>query len=209
MFYDISLALSFSLAFISVVAIFFTDKKLSFSIIAGLLFLYFFKANINKGTASLVTLLIFISGMIFLALEIFVPSFGLLGILGLILTIYAVYDAFDSRTETMIVLISTSLAVIISITAFVKLGFSADIFNKNILNTSQKKERGYNSRKDYSYLVGKEGISLSPLRPSGRIIIDGDIYDAKSDSQFIESDIGIKVKDFKDGSIIVEKTKNL
>lgn len=40
---DILLALSFSLAFISIVAIFFTDKKILFSIIALVLFAYFYR----------------------------------------------------------------------------------------------------------------------------------------------------------------------
>ncbi|MDY6065814.1 MAG: NfeD family protein [Finegoldia sp.] len=206
---DILLALSFTLAFVSIVAIFFTDKKIVFSVLAAVLLFYFYKTNMDLGNANLTTLLIFISGLILLGLEIFVPSFGILGILGVVLTAYSIYDIYDSSSQSIMLLLSTALAVIITIFVFVKLGFSAKIFNRNILDKVQDKERGYNSKKDYSDLVGKTGKSVTILRPTGRILIEGKNYDAKSDSEFIGSDKDIRVVSFKDGHIIVEEIKNL
>ena len=77
---DILLALSFTLAFICIVAIIFTDKKILFTLIAIALFIYFYKSNIDRGEADMMTIIAFISGILLLAIELFVPGFGIMGI---------------------------------------------------------------------------------------------------------------------------------
>lgn len=205
MAYDIILALSFSLAFISIVAVFFTDKKLLFGAIALILLFYFYKSNIDRGEADMLTILAFISGILLLAMELFVPGFGVLGIIGGLLTIYSLLDSFDSSLFGILVLVLTAASVFISVTLFVRLGFSANIFEKSILNEGQTKEKGYNSKKDYSYLLGKSGKSLTILRPTGRIKVEELEYDAKTRGSFIKKDSNIEVIEIKDGHIIVKE----
>lgn len=205
MAYDIILALSFSLAFISIVAVFFTDKKLLFGAIALILLFYFYKSNIDRGEADMLTILAFISGILLLALELFVPGFGVLGIIGGLLTIYSLLDSFGSSLFGILVLVLTAASVFISVTLFVRLGFSANIFEKSILNEGQTKEKGYNSKKDYSYLLGKSGKSLTILRPTGRIKVEELEYDAKTRGSFIKKDSNIEVIEIKDGHIIVKE----
>lgn len=205
MAYDIILALSFSLAFISIVAVFFTDKKLLFGAIALILLFYFYKSNIDRGEADMLTILAFISGILLLALELFVPGFGVLGIIGGLLTIYSLLDSFGSSLFGILVLVLTAASVFISVTLFVRLGFSANIFEKSILNEGQTKEKGYNSKKDYSYLLGKSGKSLTILRPTGRIEVEELEYDAKTRGSFIKKDSNIEVIEIKDGHIIVKE----
>ncbi|MDU1316771.1 MAG: NfeD family protein [Anaerococcus hydrogenalis] len=202
---DILLALSFSLAFISIVAIFFTDKKILFSIIALVLFAYFYKVGFDRGEADLITIICFISGILLLVIELITPSFGILGSLGLVLTIYSLMDSLNNSLFGIIVLMITAASVFISITLFIKLGFSAKVFEKSILTNVQTKERGYNSKKDYSFLLEKSGNTLSILRPTGRIEIDEKIYDARTYGEFIKKDVGIKVVEIKDGNIYVKE----
>lgn len=205
MAYDIILALSFSLAFISIVAVFFTDKKLLFGAIALILLFYFYKSNIDRGEADMLTILAFISGILLLALELFIPGFGVLGIIGGLLTIYSLIDSFDSSLFGILVLLLTAGSVFISVTLFVRLGFSANIFEKSILSEGQTKEKGYNSKKDYSYLLGKSGKSLTILRPTGRIDVEGLEYDAKTRGSFIKKDKDIEIIEIKDRHIIVKE----
>ena len=202
---DILLALSFSLAFICIVAIFFTDKKVLFGIIALVLFAYFYKTGFDKGDAGLITIIAFISGILLLVIELITPNFGVLGSLGIILTIYSLMDSLNNSLFGIIVLLVTASSVFISITVFIKLGFSANLFNKSILTNTQTKERGYNSKKDYTYLCGIKGKTLSILRPTGRIIIDGKIYDGKTYGDFIKKDVEIEVIEIKDGNIYVKE----
>ncbi|MDY3006925.1 peptidase [Anaerococcus sp. AGMB00486] len=207
MAYDIILALSFSLAFISIVAVFFTDKKLLFGLIALALFIFFYKTNIDRGDASMLTILSFISGILLLAFELFIPGFGILGILGSILTVYSLLDSFNNSLFGIMVLFVTAASVFISVTVFIRLGFSARLFDRTILKDVQTKERGYNSKKDYKYLLGAKGFAKTILRPTGLIEIDGRSYDAKTNSEFIKKDSQIEVVEIKDGHIIVKEIK--
>jgi membrane-bound serine protease (ClpP class) len=47
--------------------------------------------------------------------------------------------------------------------------------------------------KDYSALLGKIAITDTELRPSGTVLIDNEIYDAKTDGEFIEAGRGVRV----------------
>lgn len=202
---NILLALSFSLAFISIVAIIFTDKKILFSLIAIALFIYFYKTGFDRGDADMMTIISFISGILLIAIEIFVPGFGVLGTLGVILTTYSLIDNFDNSLFGLLILLITAASIFLSVTIFVRLGFSANLFDKAILINTQTKKRGYNSKKDYTYLLGKKGKTLTILRPTGRIIIDEKTYDGKTYGEFIKKDVRIEVVEIKDGNIYVKE----
>lgn len=202
---EIVIALSFVLAVISLISILFTDKKLLFGIITLILFSYFYYQNSKYNVADNMTILIFIMGVTLLALEIFIPSFGVIGIIGLILSGYSVMDSFSDSRMGVLVLVLTALAIILTVTIYVKLGFDRSLFDRMILSNTNSSTRGYNSKTNYDNLVGKSGLSKSILRPTGRIEIDGNIYDAKSESDFISKDRNILVTRIKNGNIIVKE----
>lgn len=201
---EIVIALSFVLAVISLISILFTDKKLLFGIITLILFSYFYYQNSKYNAADNMTILIFIMGVTLLALEIFIPSFGVIGIIGLILSGYSVMDSFSDSRMGVLVLVLTALAIILTVTIYVKLGFDRSLFDRMILSKTNSSTRGYNSKTNYDNLVGKSGLSKSILRPTGRIEINGNIYDAKSESDFISKDRNILVTRIKNGNIIVK-----
>jgi membrane-bound ClpP family serine protease len=206
---DIILAFSFTLAFISLVAFIFTDKKILFGIITAILLIFFYRSNILNGTADLMTVLIFISGVILLTLELFIPSFGIIGLAGIALTVYSLFDAFDNNKLSLIVLFSSAAAIVISVTIFVKLGFTAKVFDKFVLADRQSKERGFNSKKDYSFLIGQKGTAKTILRPTGVVVLDGKQFDAKAEGDFIQKGKNILVTEIKDGHIIVKEDENI
>lgn len=206
---DIILAFSFTLAFISLVAFIFTDKKILFGIITAILLIFFYRSNILNGTADLMTVLIFISGVILLTLELFIPSFGIIGLAGIALTVYSLFDAFDNNKLSLIVLFSSAAAIVISVTIFVKLGFTAKVFDKFVLADRQSKERGFNSKKDYSFLIGQKGTAKTILRPTGVVVLDGKQFDAKAEGDFIQKGKNILVTEIKDGHIIVKEDDNI
>lgn len=204
---DLVLAISFTLAFICLVAIIFTSQKTLFTFLALGFFVFFYRANLLQGRADFTTILIFISGVLLLALELFIPSFGMIGIVGTILTVYSVFDAFDNKLTSFLVLLMTAAGIFISLSIFVRLGFEAKLFDRAILNQVQTKERGYNSKKDYSDLLGKKAITKTILRPTGVILVDKRPYDAKTFGEFIEKNKPVIISEIKDGYIIVKEIK--
>lgn len=202
---DITIALSFILAVISLISVLFTDKKILFSILTIALFGFFYYQNSIHNVADNMTIVTFVMGISLLAIEIFIPSFGVIGIIGTILTVYSVLDSYENSEIGIAVLVLSSLAIILTVTIYVKLGFSNNLFDTFVLKNENSSDRGYNSKKDYRDLVGKNGISKTILRPTGRVEIDGNTYDAKSDSDFIGKDKEIEVVAIRDGHIVVKE----
>ena len=202
---DLIIALSFVLAVISVISILFTEKKVFFSILSLLLFGFFYYQNTIYNVADNMTILTFVMGITLLAIEIFIPSFGVIGIAGLILTMYSVMDSFASTQMGFLILIVSAIAIILTVTIYVKLGFDRNLFDRFILKNTNSSQRGYNSKNNHSVLIGKSGVTKTILRPTGRIEVEGNAYDAKSDSDFIGKDREVEVVAIKDGHIIVKE----
>ena len=202
---DLIIALSFVLAVISVISILFTEKKVFFGILSLLLFGFFYYQNTIYNVADNMTILTFVMGITLLAIEIFIPSFGVIGIAGLILTMYSVMDSFASTQMGFLILIVSAIAIILTVTVYVKLGFDRNLFDRFILKNTNSSERGYNSKNNHSVLLGKSGVTKTILRPTGRIEVEGNAYDAKSDSDFIGKDKEVEVVAIKDGHIIVKE----
>lgn len=205
MMFELVIGLSFVLAVVSLISVLFTEKKAFFAICALIFLGVFYFTNARHPIAEVWPLISFVAGITLLALEIFIPSFGLIGICGLVLVGLSLYNSFRMDGREVILLVAATLAIIISVTAYVTLGFRANIFDKGILKSVNSKERGYNSKADYSHLVGKTGTSRSILRPTGRIEIDGNYYDATSQGEFIKSFCKIEVVSVKDGHIVVKE----
>lgn len=68
-----------------------------------------------------------------------------------------------------------------------------DIWNNLILKTEQKTETGYSSNPLFDELIGKRGVVVSDLRPSGFVLIEGKKYDAQSDGLMIKSGEEVEV----------------
>lgn len=205
MFYELVIGLSFVLAVVSLISILFTDKKLIFAGLTLILLGVFYYTNSSYHMAESWPLIIFIAGVTLLTLEIFIPSFGIIGITGLVLVGLAIYNSLRMDGKELFLLIGASLAIVFTVTVYVLLGFRANIFDKDILKTVNSRARGFVAKADYTSLVGKKGKSKSILRPTGRIELDGDYYDAISQGDFIENDKDIIVVSVKDGHIVVKE----
>jgi membrane-bound serine protease (ClpP class) len=56
---------------------------------------------------------------------------------------------------------------------------------------------------DYPSLIGKIGVTDTELRPSGTVLIDNEVYDAKTDGEFIEAGRGVRVMRVRGKKIFV------
>ncbi len=133
----------------------------------------FFAGNILAGNSQWTSLILFITGLILLVIEGMVPGFGLPGISGIILVIAGTVLAMGNLTSAL-----ASISIAIIITAFItilliKYGRRSSRFDKIILTAHQENHEGYISSATKDEYLGKEGITVSGLRPSGFIEIDG------------------------------------
>lgn len=162
---------------------------------------------------------VFVVGCILLLVEIFViPGFGVFGILGILgiltgLTLGMVpNDAFDFTFVPSGDLFVALLTVILAAIAAISLIFifapkvnQWKAFSSISLANTQQRTEGYTSTSYADSLLDKEGITHTRLMPSGKIIIEDEVYDAYSRGEFIDKGENIKVISTEGTSLKVKK----
>jgi len=173
-----------------------------------------------EGLAENYEILIFIIGVILIMLEIFViPGFGVAGISGIILVIsgmvLSMVDNLGFKLDEMLVMaLMRSLALVVTSMVLSLIGsivVSRRIFGSRklafALNTEEKVSEGYiGVEASVADVIGRIGVAYTVLRPSGKVMIDNEIYDAATvDGAFIEKGSTVKVIKYLTGQIFVEK----
>jgi len=165
-------------------------------------------------------LVIFILGIILLAVEIFVvPGFGFFGISGIAFIIASLSLAMVDNVgfnltlpnvnaliyALLLVSLSSLFALIASYYLSKKL-FSGNSMLNLALTKSQEKSEGYGiDLKAYKNVIGETGIAYTVLRPAGKIMIENQMFDAVSLTSFIEKDDEIIVVSYENAQLLVRK----
>ncbi|HUH18133.1 NfeD family protein [Albibacterium sp.] len=186
------------------------------ALVSGLLY---FTPLYIEGFAANWEILLFIVGVILLALEIFViPGFGIAGIAGIAFIICSFAfsmvpnDAFDfSLTEPnllfrsfMLVVISIVGAIVLSV-IFGRSILKTRAFKRLVLQDEQNSSKGYvSSVVDFS-LIDKDGVARTDLRPSGKVEIDGKWYDAVALGGYIAKGTMVKVEKHENYNLFVRQ----
>jgi membrane-bound serine protease (ClpP class) len=79
------------------------------------------------------------------------------------------------------------------------------MFSRLVLMESTDRNTGYTSAKSLDDLLGMEGVSITPLRPSGMVLIGERRVDVISDGEFIENGARVKVVDTGSSRVVVKK----
>lgn len=179
-----------------------------------------------EGLAENWELIIFVLGLVLVAVEIFaIPGFGVAGITGIILIITGLILAmidnvvfkFDSSEALSMVVRAFLIVVISSVTALIlsiylsKRLLTSGFLSQLALNTTEERNLGYISiDSTQKALIGKTGTAYTILRPSGKVEINGEIYDAVSEIGYIEK--GTKIKVVRDVTMqlyVIKDTENV
>ncbi|WP_299584484.1 NfeD family protein [uncultured Sunxiuqinia sp.] len=176
-----------------------------------------------EGLAANWEIMIFIVGLILIALEIFViPGFGVAGLLGITLSftglVLSLIDNinfdFDGVHPDKILTALTTVIVALFGGFMLSLVISKKLFTANSgafknlsLHSTQEKEQGFvGVDTSFIHLVGKTGTAYTVLRPSGKVKIDGKIYDAVSSLGMIDRGDEVVVIRTESAQLYVEKT---
>lgn len=174
------------------------------AVIALILYLVPYYLN---GLAENWEILAFFVGVLFLALEIFViPGFGVAGVIGIALTIGSLVlimvnnRAFDFHFVPLNDLLLAIGATAGGLAGSMLLLFfggarlaNSKAFHRMTLTDTQKSSLGYKSSGLKESMKGKTGVAHTVLRPSGRVMIDGQVYDAFTRGEYVEKGTAIEV----------------
>ena len=170
--------------------------------------LLFFYGHLVAGLAGMEAIILFVVGIVLILLEFFVPG-GILGLIGFGAVITSLFIASDNVTYMAIsMLIALSVSILASILLFKVFGKKIRLFQKIILKDSTNTESGYISSKSRTELLGKEGFSLTSLRPSGTAIINDERIDVITEGGYIERHKKIKVVKTEGVRVVVRELKD-
>lgn len=191
------------------------------AIVAALLY---FAPHYLEGLAANWEIMVFVAGVILLAVEIFaIPGFGVTGILGIFLMVMGLtlamidntYFDFSASASAklaeafFIVVIAFFISVTGSIYLTKKLFTGKTFFGDLALITTQQKKEGFTSADStYIDITGKTGIAQTMLRPAGKVMIDGILYDATALTGYIDKGETVEVIKYETAQLFVSKLKN-
>jgi len=175
-----------------------------------------------QGLADNWELILFVVGLALIAVEIFaIPGFGIAGILGILFMVsglafamvgnqgpdFSMVPASEIGRAFFIVIIAFFLSVSSSIYIGAKLLLNRGrIGNTLALNTIQDTSAGYSSANvQMVSLIGKTGVASTMLRPSGKVEIDDDIFDATALTGFVDKGEQVKIVKHETSQIFVVK----
>lgn len=151
------------------------------------------------------TIVLLILGVIFLAIELIIPGFGVFGVLGLIfISISGIATILFFKFGLIVVLIE--LIFIISVLyILIKKLKSKQLFSKIILSDNTNDVKEFANLEDF---IGREGITKTVLRPAGNAEFNGVIMEVISDSGYIENNKKIKCIRILNNKIYVKKSNS-
>lgn len=148
-----------------------------------------------------------IAGFVLAGIELVVPGFGAPGIAGIICLIAGVFLVTDTLeqgilvTVVVIVILGVLMAVIMGLMHYRK--FKSPI----ILDTALGSEDASLGTSDLNYLLDREGIAVTNLRPAGKGDFDGIELDVVSDGGYIEKGSKIVIHRINGNRLIVRESK--
>lgn len=178
--------------------------------LASLCFLMFFWSNFLNGTAEFLEILLFVAGLVFLALEIFaLPGFGIFGIGGAAMILVSLVLASQTfaiptndyqvaqLTRSFLPLLG-AVAGVIGSTYFLRRYLHRTPFlNRMVLIPPSGEDLEDLSRREtvvsYDDLLGRTGVARTRLTPSGKAMIDDELVSVVTDGGHIDKGQPIRV----------------
>lgn len=192
--------------------------------LATICFLLFFWSRYLGGTAGWLEALLFLAGVSFLLLEVFVlPGFGVFGLGGGALVLVSLILAsqtfivphneyqFAQLQRSLLVLAGAGVGIVAVALALRRWLPHAPIFNQMFLPPPTDEEAQMISRRESlvgfdDSLVGKRGVTTTQLTPSGKAKFGDQWVDVITDGLLIEPGVEIVVVEVHGNRVIVEPT---
>lgn len=145
-------------------------------------------------------------------LRVFFPRFGIAGIAGCFLAVSAMIERcieIENNPSKVFFFIFWIVILLFVVASLTKLVFNLVLNKKRaklqaIVN-GEKIPMTKEGNLDYSFLVNKTGVVVSDLKPSGKVEINGKIYDVTSTKEYIFTGSRVVVSRVYAQKIIVKK----
>lgn len=175
----------------------------------GSALLLFFYGHLIAGLAGYEAILLFLLGAGLIVAELFLPH-GIAGIAGAVAVTGSIIMA---GANPAYMAISVLIALIIATTGMVVImkffGKKLHLLNRMILMDATDTESGYVSNVNRIDWLGKTAITLTPLRPSGAIVLDGERIDVVSEGSYIDKGKRVKIVKVEGSRTVVRELQEM
>jgi membrane-bound serine protease (ClpP class) len=197
------------------------------AIISAVAFVLFFWSKNLSGTADQLEILLFLIGLVCVAVELFVlPGFGVFGMSGILLMLCSIVLAshsfvwptqdyeYQELGHTLLQLTGMLVAVGGCVVALARYLPSLPLLNRLVLrpepwtiveaedSMGRPASEGYES---LALLIGETGRTTSPLRPAGKARFGSHLIDVTAAGMFVEPDTLVEVVDVQGTRVIVKR----
>jgi len=153
-------------------------------------------------------LALFILGIALLSIELVIPGFGIAGISGIISLLTSIVLTFIVYPFYGIFIILAAAAVLIAIFFIIKkILYQKQAYNQLILNDSVALDKSEFENLDY--FLGKEGVTVSPLKPCGIADFKTGRLEVYSIGKYIDSNVKVKVVEISENKVLVKEVSEL
>lgn len=165
-------------------------------------------------------ILLFVAGLILIAFEIFViPGFGVAGIAGITLAVAGLFLSLlgnvdfnfegvssDQAVKSLLtVTVGIAMSFILIIFVISRIGKEHSLLRNVALTTDQE---GFSSVPERQRsLIGQIGVTATILRPSGKVIVGNEYYDAVALQSYIDKGKKVKVSKYENSQLYVVEIK--
>lgn len=147
----------------------------------------------------------FIGSFLCIALELMAPGVGIFGVIGVMLLFGSLFFMLGATIDAVYILAGGTVLAVILFYGMGKRLPKSRLLSKVTLRTRSTQEKGYTSHEDKSQYLYKRGRTITDLKPSGFVRIDGKRVEAKAaGSEYINRDTDIRVINVTGYCITVE-----
>ena len=158
------------------------------------------------GTMWLACLICFIIGLVLLLIELCLPGFGVSGCTGILCfaAVIVMQALTNSSSAAIVVSVVMGAIIVLLVAVFIHSLNKGLLFRSPIVLKEEIQTAAVSNEEKGESLIGKTGVVLTTLRPSGTVQIDGKRYYAKTEASFIEKGQNVTVVAVEGLSIVVE-----
>ncbi len=184
-------------------------------------FVVFFLVKYTLHYARMLEVVLFLIGLVLLALEIFViPGFGVVGITGIALLFISLVLACQefvipqtsgetlafqwNLLKVMGSFAATGVSLIVLARFLSSVPGLGAIMHRADLAAARVAEIGEMHMPGLSSMAGREGIALTPLHPAGRAEFGERILDVVTEGDFIDKGARIRIREVRGNTVVVE-----
>ena len=153
----------------------------------------------------IIGILLLTAGFVLVGTEMVLPGFGVPGIAGGICLVAGIFMTADSIEAGLTITVIVVVLLAVMFTVILALFHMKKIKPPIVLEEELKAEKGYLSASDLEYLVGKEGVASTDLRPAGKCNIDGVEFDVRSEGKYVANGRNVRIIRIQGNTLIIKE----